>query len=259
VLLISIGVLSYISFDSYIKPIVIGVPQPPPTPVPVHNDDSTTPPPTILLVSAFFPLSKSKHSISDYKAWLSRFLQPITTPIYFFTTPDMAPLIQSLRGDLPITINTTYLSPFDIPPLKDSPATDEGYDIRDKYQQMWSWDREKRRHNPELYAIWTAKPYFLDEGLRNSDIAYDYAFWTDAGSFRDPHSYTLWPDPKRVREVWGEGSKGSGTREEDLLFFPMWGPPHPSMQYWSEGMGPIDNEFSEGQSPLPSIHSSKCN
>jgi len=158
----------------------------------------------------------------------------------------MAPLIQSLRGDLPITINTTYLSPFDIPPLKDSPATDEGYDIRDKYQQMWSWDREKRRHNPELYAIWTAKPYFLDEGLRNSDIAYDYAFWTDAGSFRDPHSYTLWPDPKRVREVWEEGSKGSGTREEDLLFFPMWGPPHPSMQYWSEGMGPIDNEFSEG-------------
>jgi len=94
---------------------------------------------------------------------------------------------------------------------------------------VWSWDREKHRHNPpygQLSRISSTK------GLhRNSD----------AGLFRDPHSYTLWPDLKQVREVWEEEEgKGSG----DLLFFPMWGPPHPSMQFWSEGMGPIDNEGS---------------
>jgi len=244
VLLISIGVLSYISFDSYIKPMVIGIPAPAQSSTPpITHDDSTIPihpPPTILLVSAFFPLSKSKHSMSDYKAWLSRFLQPITTPIYFFTTPDMEPLVQSLRGNLPITINTTFSSPFDIPPLKDGVGTQE------KYEEMWRWDREKHRHSPGLYAIWSGKPYFLDEGLRNSKIEYDYAFWTDAGSFRDDHSYSHWPDPVRVQEVWEEGNKESGTSVEDLLFFPMWGPPHSSMQFWTERMGPIDNEFSEG-------------
>jgi len=113
---------------------------------------------------------------------------------------------------------------------------------------MWAWDREKEIRGPELYATWTAKPYFLDEGLRNSEIAYDFAFWNDAGSFRDPHSYSLWPDPMRVREIWEEGSRESGTSVEDLLFFPMWGLPHSSMQFWSEEIGPVnsDSAFSEG-------------
>ena len=241
VLLISFSIISYFSFDAYVKPMFIGVPTPAHSSAPtVLHDPHSHPSPSILLVSAFFPFPKSKHPLSAYKSWLARFLQPITTPIYFFTTPDMVPMIQSLRGDLPIIINTTFASPLDIPPLKNGLGTGE------KYEEMWAWDREKHRHNPELYAVWTAKPYFLEEGLRNSKTNYDYAFWTDAGSFRDPHSYSSWPDPQRVKEIWEEGSRDSGTAVEDLLFFPMFKPPHSSMQYWSEGMGPIDNEFSEG-------------
>ena len=240
--LISLGVLSYISFDG-----PAGVRPYPPS---IHYDFTTTTPPTILLVSAFFPLSHSKHSISDYEDWLSRFLQPITTPIYFFTTSEMEPFIRSLRGpNLPITINTTFSSPFDIPPLKD------GIGTREKYEEMWAWDREKDIRNPELYATWTAKPYFLNEGLRNSGVGYDYVFWNDAGSFRDPHSYTSWPDPIRVKEVWEEGSRESGTSVKDLLFFPMWGLPHSNMKYWTEEEGPVngDSAFSEGQSAFHSL------
>jgi hypothetical protein len=182
--------------------------------------------------------------MSDYSSWLSTFLKQIKTPVYFFTTPDMEPTVRELRGDLPITINTTYVSPFDIAPLAG---------MREKYPEMWGGDREKRIHSPELYAVWNAKPFFLDEGLRNAVAAlpssaarYDYAFWTDAGAFRNTHAYSNWPDPARVDEVWEQGAKESGTRKEDLLFFPMWGTPHVSMQYWGEGMGPVDNEFSEG-------------
>lgn len=231
VLLILLAVLSYISFQT----------------TPISDLQVRHPLPTILLVSAFFPLSTSKHPISDYKEWLTHFLQHITTPIYFFTTPEFEPFIRSLRGpNLPITINTTFSSPFDIPPLKD------GIGTKEKYQEMWAWDREKDIRNPELYAIWTAKPYFLEEGLRNSGIAYDFAFWTDAGSFRSSHSYKSWPDPLRVKEVWDEGSRGSGMSAEDLLFFPMWGSPHLSMKFWSDDIGPVngDNAFSEGSSAL---------
>jgi len=118
---------------------------------------------------------------------------------------------------------------------------------------MRAWDREKDIHSPELYAVWSAKPFFLDEGLRNAAAAlpsfarqYDYAFWTDAGAFRETHAYSKWPDAARVDEVWALGAQKSGTRKEDLLFFPIWGTPHVSMQFWFEGMGPIDNDFSEG-------------
>jgi len=255
VLFLSLSILSYISFDAYIRPTFVRMPwnqEPfnpaaPSTQTTSPNDTIVTPNTahsSILLVSAFFPLSKSKHPMHEYTSWLSTFLKHIKTPVYFFTTPDMEPIVRELRGDLPIVINTTYSSPFDIPPL-------DG--MREKYQEMWQWDREKTRHSPELYAVWTAKPFFLDEGLRNAGAAlppsappYNYAFWTDAGAFRDTHAYSIWPDPVRVDEVWEEGAKTSGTRKEDLLFFPMWAPPHESMQFWGEGMGPVDNEFSEG-------------
>lgn len=237
--LISIGVLSYWSFDSHIRPaFTTFYPTTPAKSVAIPTADASE----ILLVSAFYPLPKSKHSMSDYSSWLSRFLQPITTPIYFFTTPDMEPTIRRLRGNLPITINTTYASPFDIPPLAGRRA---------EYEEMWRHDREKDRHNPDLYAIWTAKPFFLDEGMKNAKGAYKHAFWTDAGSFRQSHQFTAWPDAQRVKEVWEEGSMESGTNPDDLFFIPMWYPPHDTMQYWMEGMGPIDNEFSEGTSPCP--------
>lgn len=248
--------LSYISFDAYVRPAFVGMawkqdPMTSNTASP-SSDIIGTPDIThssILLVSAFYPLSKSKHTMREYSSWLSTFLKNIKTPVYFFTTPDMEPTVRELRGDLPITINTTYTSPFDIQPL-------DG--MREKYQEMWNWDRERFRHSPELYAIWTAKPFFLDEGLRNARAAlphsasYNYAFWTDSGAFRDTHAYSVWPDPARVEEVWEEGARISGMRKEDLLFFPMWSTPHESMRFWGEGMGPVDNEFSEGKScPFP--------
>lgn len=199
--------------------------------------------PSILLVSALFPLSKSKHSMHDYTWWLTNFLEPITTDIYFFTTPDLEPLVRKVRGNLPITINTTFSSPFDIPPLAG---------LEEKYDEMHGIDREKGIHSSALYAVWNGKPYFLDEGVKNAGKVYDYAFWNDAGSFRNQHKYVKWPDSNRVERVWEEGSKLSGTPKEDLLFFPMYSTPHASMQYWQEGMGPVDNEFSEGVSLSPS-------
>jgi hypothetical protein len=195
----------------------------------------------ILLASAFFPLAKSKHSTNDYISWQARFLSCVTTEIYFFTTPDMEPLIRNLRGDLPITVNTTFSSPFAIPHL-------DG--LEGRYQDMHEWDREKKRHSPELYAVWNAKPYFLDEAVKNSRMRgreYDFAFWNDAGSFRSESQCTAWPDPRRVDEVWEEGSKRGGRNKEDLLFFPITGVPHRSMRLWEERMGPVDSEFSEGE------------
>ena len=195
----------------------------------------------ILLVSSLFHLSKSKHSKEEYHRWLQRFLGPITTEVYFYTSIDLVPIVQSARGEgLLITIDTTYNTTFDVPPLRGF----EGW-----YNEMHSMDREKSYHSPELYSVWNAKPFFVDNAIRvmaSKGETYDYVFWNDAGSFRETSTYKNWPDPSRIDEIWKEGSKLSGTKAEDLLFFPIQHPPY-NAKDWREDMGPIDADFSEGE------------
>jgi hypothetical protein len=167
----------------------------------------------ILLVSSLFHISKSKHSKEEYHDWLQQFLRDVTTEVYFYTSPDLAPTVQAVRGEgLPITIDANYNTPFEVPPLKG---------LEEQYNKMHSLDREKSYHSPELYSVWNAKPFFVDNAIRvmeSKGKTYDYVFWSDGGSFRDTHVYKNWPDPNRVDEIWKEGSRLSGTKEEDFFF-----------------------------------------
>ncbi|KAI0050314.1 hypothetical protein FA95DRAFT_1487575 [Auriscalpium vulgare] len=194
----------------------------------------------VLLVSAFFPLPKSKHPTSDYEAWFRRFLEPITTDLYFFCPPEVAPLIRSLRGSNPLTLNTSFSSPFDIPPLKG---------LNTRYAEMHEWDRQKDMHGPDLYAVWNGKPYFLAEGLKNAAAGgktYDYAFWQDAGGLRDPNRYKGWPSGPRVEQIFAESQSLTGTAKENIIFFPLWNGPPDWAAPWTEDKGPIDDVVSEG-------------
>lgn len=200
------------------------------------------PAPRILLVSAFFPVSQAKHSVEDYLDWLKRFLGTVNADLYFFCPRELEDMIRSFRGDLPITIDTSYGSPYSTPPL--------GKHIG-RYQEMHNWDPEKARHSTDLYAVWNAKPWLLDWATRIKRIKgqrYDYAFWTDAGAFRDDNRFDLgmWPDGRRVKEVFEAASKDSGTLRDRLIFFPLWKMPDAKYKYWAEDMGPVDAEFSEG-------------
>ncbi|KDR82132.1 hypothetical protein GALMADRAFT_59541 [Galerina marginata CBS 339.88] len=196
----------------------------------------------VLIVSAMFPLAKSKHSKQDYETWLRNFLEPITTDIYFFTTPELAETLRRIRGELPITIDTSYSSPFEVPPLRG---------LEETYTKMNDMDKEKWHHSPGLYAIWNAKPFLLETALRilkGRGQVYDYAFWNDGGSFRKSHQYVEWPSPSRVEQVWEEGSRLTGKAKEELLFFPIFQLPEEKLKDWTEDMGPIANrvQVSEG-------------
>ena len=78
-----------------------------------------------------------------------------------------------------LAAGTTYTSPLPVPPL---------IPYKENYTQMHEWDREKARHSPELYAAWSAKPWFLD-AVRNIAGEYGYVFWIDRGSLRYEHAY----------------------------------------------------------------------
>ena len=204
----------------------------------------------ILLVSAYFPLPRSKHTHEDYAGWLRRYLTKVTTHIYFFAPPEAESMIRKLRGDLPMTLNTSFSSPFDTPPFRD---------LRGRYEQMHNEvppdtqiiDWRKETHSPELYAVWNAKTYFLHAGLQNSKangFNPTWAFWNDAGSFRDGQELVAWPDPRRLAEIFQDGSRLTGTRVKDLFFMPVWNGPNDDWKGWQEDDGPVHahDSFSEG-------------
>ncbi|KAG6901220.1 hypothetical protein C0995_015082 [Termitomyces sp. Mi166 len=235
----------------------------------VENPLKETRGPRILLVSALFPLTHAKHTHEDYISWLRNFIgrSGIQSDVYFYTTPELASLVSSLHSSTStspttqrqrLTINTTYTSPFSIPPLARYTS---------KYHAMHAWDRERARHNPELYAVWNAKPWLLEYALislssstshshsgsheSHGEYDYDYAFWVDAGSFRAPHPFRRWPDPRRVDKVFSaarysqEGNKSD--KDKDKMLIPLYGVPGLKEYAWRFEMGPVDMDLSEAR------------
>jgi len=122
-----------------------------PTPVPPragHQDSAIFAPGHVasrtLLVSAYFPLSKSKHSGREYQRWLTNFLANIRSDVFMFTTPKMVGTLQAVRGSLPLQLNTTFSHPSDAPVF-------DG--LRESFRAQWKIDPEQSIHNPELYMV----------------------------------------------------------------------------------------------------------
>ncbi|TFK26312.1 hypothetical protein FA15DRAFT_616074 [Coprinopsis marcescibilis] len=210
--------------------------------------------PRILLVTALYPLAKSKHSDEEYANWLRMFLSRIRSDIYFYSPEgSMQKQVEKAASALPASdddlkakinpnsnrnfiLNTTYPNVFAVPPLKG---------LRERYEKMHSIDREKGIHGAELYAVWNAKAFWLDEALKHSKQSfgreYDYAFWIDAGSFRHEHTYSVWPDTGRVKEIF------KGVEKQERMFIPISNAPSPvAGRKWKEEFGPFDEDVSEG-------------
>ena len=199
--------------------------------------------PQVLLVSAFYPLAKSKHTHGDYAEWMSLYLSKVKTHIYFFAPPEIEGTVRKLRGNLPMTLNTTFASPFDIPPLRG---------MEDRYADMNKVDPENAYHSPELYAVWSSKTYFLREALLNMQsvgMVVEYAFWNDAGSFREKQDFGDWPALERVDEIFTQGANISSTDKDELFFMPMWDVPKEPLRNWTPLEGPKEYEsaISEGR------------
>ncbi|KAG7441718.1 uncharacterized protein BT62DRAFT_471745 [Guyanagaster necrorhizus] len=143
----------------------------------------------------------------------------------------MTEIVRDLRSSLPIIIDTTYTSPFSIPPLRGR---------IDRYVQMKGLDRHPGEHSVELYATRNGKPFFVYEAVRNLSSKYDYAFWIDVESWGTGYGNIAWPDAMSTQEVLA-----TGREVRDCIFFPIHALPHTTMKYWGDQLGPIDNAFSQ--------------
>ncbi|KZV95188.1 hypothetical protein EXIGLDRAFT_672383 [Exidia glandulosa HHB12029] len=204
------------------------------------NDDAPPPPAhDVLLVSAFFPVSQSRHtgSTAQYRRWMASFLGQIATDVYLYVPPYLAPMAESLRpAEYKLYLNTSFATPFDVPPLLEVG--------RDGFEAQLELDRERHQHSPELYAVWAAKPYFVSAASRATrGNGYRLAFWVDVGSFREgAHAYKHWPDASRFDEAVATTTPVA----EDSIFIPIdWAPPY-WLEKWKAADGPADASWSEG-------------
>lgn len=64
----------------------------------------------VTIVSAYYPLNTSKHSLGEYNEWMESFFPYVSAPIVLYSPPGAAlDYILELRGDLPMTVKVRSL------------------------------------------------------------------------------------------------------------------------------------------------------
>ena len=59
----------------------------------------------VTIVTAYYPLNSSKHSLREYNGWMADFFPYVSAPILLYSPPGEAlDQILELRGDLPMTV-----------------------------------------------------------------------------------------------------------------------------------------------------------
>ncbi|GAA5887178.1 hypothetical protein JCM16303_002217 [Sporobolomyces ruberrimus] len=133
----------------------------------------------VTIVSSFYRIdSGKKHRVSEYHDWLTNFLGSVELPIIFYCAPSMSAYIRNLRGNKPLTLIADYNDPFEMPPLL-------ALGGKNWAQKQYEVDPEQRWHVPDVYGVWTAKPWMVRDASDRNPYDSEYFFWVDAGSFRD--------------------------------------------------------------------------
>jgi len=125
----------------------------------------------MLLVTAYYPIQKSKHSLDLYNLWISIFFECVTCPVIFFCSSKTYIEIHS-NAKSNIKFVQREFDSFDM--MKEPQMN--------KWKEWWNIDPEKEIHSPELYAIWASKQEFIREAINLVDS--DVYIWCDAGCFR---------------------------------------------------------------------------
>lgn len=123
------------------------------------------------IVTAYYPLIKSKFSDKKYYEWLKLFFQCVTCPVTFFCSSETYLNIKLIAKS-----NIKFVQrDFDSWDMMKEPQIS-------KWRQWHITDPENKIHSPELYAIWAAKQEFIREAIKLQEAK--YYIWCDAGFFR---------------------------------------------------------------------------
>jgi hypothetical protein len=148
------------------------------------------------LVTSWFPLgASSKHAEGEYIEWMRRFLGRTPTPVVVFTTPGARAEVEAARGEgLPLRVverEDVWALPWVAPRVEEYVG------------RQARLDPDAALHSPALYAVWNAKSALALEAIELDAFRSEFYLWVDAGSFREGEPFSVWPDPSRVRRLFG--------------------------------------------------------
>lgn len=124
------------------------------------------------LVSAFYPITDSKYSIGQYRAWIQNFCK-IPKAMVIFTTEVYSLEIHEWRKEfLPLT--QIIVRPFDSFAMT-CPS------MMDLWMDQWDLDPENHIHSPELYAVWALKQELVRIVINWNKFQSKWFVWCDIG------------------------------------------------------------------------------
>lgn len=124
------------------------------------------------VVTAFYPLNKSKHDIGKYRAWIQNFCK-IPCTMVIFTTETYALEIYQWRREF-LNKTKVIVRPFDSFAMTCPP-------MMAFWEKQLIIDPEKHLHNPELYAIWALKQEFVRIAVSANTFQSKWFIWCDMG------------------------------------------------------------------------------
>ena len=153
----------------------------------------------VTVVSIYFPLKKSKHSLEEYDVWVrNRLLSVEAAPLVMFTDKEALPRCIELRNSS--NRRTTFYVYDDLWTIMKELEERRSKQYLHNYQHVqYELDTEKQ-HTPELYAVWNLKPYYTNKVSEMNLYNSDYFIYTDAGAWREA-IIPQWPDVSFVRKV----------------------------------------------------------
>jgi len=166
----------------------------------------------VTLVTAYFPLEKSKHSIHEYQNWMASTLSVMDNMVIFVPqshvneTMRLRSHVLNRTRIVSMELNETYL--FTLRPAHDA-----------YWKRQHELDPERDLHCKELYSIWNEKVNFLKRAAVDLN-SFDSAFfaWVDAGYLRDGRY-----DRRRIvrhlpKSVLDENVRDGGNVEHQMIF-----------------------------------------
>lgn len=155
----------------------------------------------VTIVSCYYQLEKSKHSVQEYRSWIENFLRHVDQPIVMFGEESTLEAMKQIREEA--NLGSTFF-PIALPFSECNYSSEEWIQTWNKQVELSNF---KDLHGQELYRVWANKSFFVQKAIEKNPFQSEKFVWCDAGCWRDPVAASLfgpeWPVadkiiPKRI-------------------------------------------------------------
>jgi hypothetical protein len=153
----------------------------------------------VTVVSTFFKMPNSKHSLEEYDIWMTNMLKSVKAPLVAYVDQFSANKVNRIRQELGLkTTLVIYNNVWDL--LKELELERNVSYSYEYLTNQHGKDPEHKIHNPNMYAIYTLKAFINQKVVTLNPYGSRFFIYTDAGAWR-LQEYPDWPDITVVKRL----------------------------------------------------------